>query len=381
MVRYVYDVAEEPGDGRDGSGPPGGPGVDPLGLLGEKGADLTGLVRLGLPVPAGFTVTSEACRVFLATGAPPPGLDAELAEHLARLERAAGRRLGRVDDPLLLSVRPGARVAVPGLMPTVLDVGLNDHAVLGLAGTPARERFAWDSYRRLVRAFGTAVMGVDPALFDGVLHRIEDQHHVADDSRLDACDLIRIVETYKDVVRERTGEDFPQDPVEQLHRAVRAAFASWAGEPARLHRRRAGLPDEPGAAVTVQTMVFGNRDAASGSGVALTRDPDTGGPGVCGGYLPGAQGEDVASSTRAQLPLAEFARLAPDAYAALCGHLRRLEEHHRDVCGVAFTVEGGRLWTLRSFVGEPAVRAATGAAARPAAHGAAPGRAEDERPD
>ncbi|WP_228975727.1 PEP/pyruvate-binding domain-containing protein [Streptomyces sp. DH12] len=377
MVRYVYDIAEEPGEGRDepGAGAPGRPGADAAGLLGAKGADLAGLARLGLPVPAGFTVTTEAYRVFRATGAPPPGLETELAEHLARLERVSGRRLGRVDDPLLLSVRPGARVAVPGLMPTVLDVGLNDHAVLGLAGTPARERFAWDSYRRLVRAFGTAVMGVDPALFDGVLHRVEDQHHVADESRLDACDLIRIVETYKDVVRERTGEDFPQDPFEQLRRAVRAAFASWDGEPARLHRRRAGVPDEPGTAVTVQTMVFGNRDAESGSGVALTHDPATGRPGVCGGYLPGAQGEDVASGTREALPPAEFARLAPAAYGALCGHLRRLEEHHRDVCGLDFTVERGRLWTLRSHVGEPAVRAAAGTVARPAAEGAAPGPA------
>lgn len=342
MVRYVYDFAEG--------------GRDRAGLLGAKGAALAELARMGLPVPAGFTVSAEACRVHAATGAPPPELEGEVSEHLARLERAAGRRLGQVDDPLLLSVRPGVRPPVPGAPETVLDVGLNDYAVLGLAGTPARERFAWDSYRRLVERFGAAVMGVEPELFEGVRHRVGVQHHVAD-GRLDACDLIRVVETYKDLVKERTGEDFPQDPAEQLHRAVRAAFASWNSRPARDRRRRAGVPDDLGTAVTVQTMVFGNRGADSGSGVAFARDPATGGPGAYGAYLPDAQGEDVTAGVREPLPLEELGRLAPAAYAELRAHLRRLGDRCGDVGAVEFTVERGRLWVLGT---RPAERPADG---------------------
>ncbi|OEJ97496.1 pyruvate, phosphate dikinase [Streptomyces thermolilacinus SPC6] len=331
MVRYVYDFD---GGGRDRAG-----------LLGGKGADLAEMARLGLPVPAGFTVSTEACRVYAGTGAPPPGLYGEMADHLARLERAAGRRLGQVDDPLLLSVRSGARFPVPGVPETVLDVGLNEYAVLGLAKSPARERFAWDSYRRLVERYGTAVMGVEPQLFARVRHRVEEQHHVADE-RLDACDLIRVVETYKDLVKERTGEDFPQDPAEQLRRAVDAAFASWNSGRARELRRRAGVPDDLGTAVTVQTMVFGNRGTDSGSGVARTRDPETGAPGASGAYLPDAQGEDLTAGVREPLPLEELERLAPEAYARLLAHLERLDEHYGDVCAVEFTVERGTLWIL-----------------------------------
>ncbi|NKY14648.1 PEP/pyruvate-binding domain-containing protein [Streptomyces somaliensis] len=343
MARYVYDFAEG--------------GRDRAGLLGGKGAGLAEMARLGLPVPAGFTVSTEACRVHAATGAPPPELDGEVEEHLARLERAAGRRLGQVDDPLLLAVRPGAEPPVPGPPETVLDVGLNDHAVLGLAGAPARERFAWDSYRRLVERFGTVVMGVEPELFERVRHRVGEQHHVADE-RLDACDLIRVVETYKDLVAERTGEEFPQDPAEQLRRAVRAVLVSWNSGPARARRRRAGVPEGLATAVTVQTMVSGNRGAGSGSGVALTRDPATGGPGASGVYLPDAQGEDVAAGVRDPLPLEELGRLAPAAYAELGAHLRRLDGHYGDVCAVEFTVERGRLWLLGV---RPGARAVPGA--------------------
>ncbi len=331
MVRYVYDFAEG--------------GRDRVALLGDKGARLAEMTRMGLPVPAGFTVSAEACRAHAATGAPPPELDGEVSEHLARLEHAAGRRLGQVDDPLLLSVRCGAELPVPGMPETVLDVGLNDYAVLGLAGSPARERFAWDSYRRLVERFGTVVMGVEPELFERVRHRVEEQHHVADE-RLDACDLIRVVETYKDLVAERTGQEFPQDPAEQLRRAVRAVLDAWNSGPARALRCRAGVPDGLGAAVTVQTMVSGNRGADSGSGVAVTRDPATGDPGAHGVYLPDAQGEDVAAGVRDPLPLEELGRLAPSVYAELCAHLRRLDDHYGGVCAVEFTVERGRLWLL-----------------------------------
>lgn len=349
MVRYVYDFAEG--------------GRERAGLLGGKGADLAEMARLGLPVPPGFTVSTEVCRAYAETGAPPAGLDGEVEEHLARLERAAGRRLGQVDDPLLLSVRCGARFAVPGVPGTVLDVGLNEYAVLGLAKTPARERFAWDSYRRLVERFGTAVMGVEPELFARVRHGVEEQHHVADE-RLDACDLIRVVETYKDLVKERTGEEFPDDPREQLRRAVRAAFAWWNSAPARESRRREGVPDDLGTAVTVQTMVFGNRGDDSGSGVARTRDPATGAPGASGAYLPDAQGEDVTAGVREPLPLEGLERLAPGAYRELLGHLRRLDDHYGQACAVEFTVERGRLWFLGVRAGdEPAPPRSAGPAA------------------
>ncbi|MEU7281722.1 PEP/pyruvate-binding domain-containing protein [Streptomyces sp. NPDC045431] len=335
-TRYVYDFTEAP------AGVPGA-----VGLLGEKGAELAELTRMGLPVPPGFTVTTEACRVFRATGEPPPGLDREIGEHLAALERTAGKRLGRVDDPLLLSVRASAEHPAPGLMETVLDLGLNDYAVLGLGKAPDRERFAWDSYRRLVQMFGTTVMGVDPARFERVLNGIERQHQVPDDSRLDTSDLIRTVESFKDVIAETTGEEFPQEPAEQLRRAVLAAFAC--------------IPDrdpEPGpdpdpdgrgtaataTAVTVQTMVFGNLGPDSGSGLAvLGRDPRAEGEGR---YLPNAQGRDVVSGARPALPLRELAQLDPEAYARLTACLHRLAAHHRGPCEVQFTIEHGTLWLL-----------------------------------
>ncbi|MFG3496521.1 pyruvate, phosphate dikinase [Streptomyces sp. NPDC047928] len=344
MVRYVYDFAEG--------------GREMAGLLGGKGANLAEMVRMGLPVPPGFTVTTEACRVFLETGAPPPELDREVSEHLAALERAAGRRLGQVDDPLLLSVRSGARFSMPGMMETILDIGLNDYSVLGLAKTPAHERFAWDSYRRLVQMFGSTVMGVDASLFEEALAGIEKELEAPDDTRLDTCDLIRVVETFKDLIVERTGEEFPQDPAEQLHRAVHAVFASWNRPRARLYRRREHIPDDLGTAVNIQMMVFGNFGADSGSGVAFTRDPATGRPGVYGDYLPEAQGEDVVSGVRNAIPLAELERLDPASHAELRGHLERLETHYRDLCDIEFTIEHGTLWMLQTRVGKRTAQAA-----------------------
>ncbi|MET9428943.1 pyruvate, phosphate dikinase [Streptomyces sp. NPDC003036] len=333
-TRYVYDFTE---DGRQGSG-----------LLGEKGAELAELTRMGLPVPPGFTVTTEACRVVLATGEPPPGLDREIGEHLAALERTTGKRLGRVDDPLLLSVRAGAERPAAGLMETVLDLGLNDYAVLGLGKTADRERFAWDSYRRLVQMFGTTVMGVDPARFGRVLTGIERQHQAADDSRLDACDLIRTVETFKDVIAETTGREFPQDPAEQLRRAVRAAFARLPESPGSPgspgNSGNSGSPGSPGVAVTVQTMVFGNLGPDSGSGLAAVRREA--GAEFEGRYLPNAQGRDVVSGARRALPLRELAELDPPSYARLTACLHRLAAHHGGPCEVQFTIEHGTLWLL-----------------------------------
>ncbi|MFI8992558.1 pyruvate, phosphate dikinase [Streptomyces sp. NPDC053542] len=355
MVRCVYAFTEG--------------GRDMAGLLGGKGANLAEMTRMGLPVPPGFTVTTEACRAFLATGAEPDGLAHEISDHLTALEEAAGRRLGQPDDPLLLSVRSGARFSMPGMMETVLDIGLNDASVIGLAKSSGNDRFAWDSYRRLVQMFGSTVMGVDSALFENAMARLKEARGAVDDLGLDASDLSGLVEAYKKLIRQETGDHFPQSPAEQLRRAVLAVFESWNGERARLYRRREHIPDHLGTAVNVQTMVFGNVGPDSGSGVAFTRDPATGQPGLYGDYLPNAQGEDVVAGIRNTVPLAELGRLHPDAFAQLCDHLRKLEAHYRDLCDIEFTVERGRLWMLQTRVGKRTAEAAFAIAAELADEG------------
>ncbi|WP_331771667.1 pyruvate, phosphate dikinase (plasmid) [Embleya sp. NBC_00888] len=341
---YVYDFSE-------GS-------REQAALLGGKGANLAEMTRLGLPVPPGFTIGTDACRVFLRTGAPPAELEGEIADHLARLEASIGRSLGRPDDPLLVSVRSGARFSMPGMMDTILDVGLNDASVLGLAKARGRERFAWDSYRRLVQMYGTTVLGVNPARFEDVLTRRRLRLGAADDLGLDVRELTGIVDEFRAIVREDTGEEFPQDPREQLAGAVLAVFRSWNGERARVYRRREHIPDDLGTAVTVQAMVFGNSGPDSGTGVAFTRDPGTGRAGVYGDYLPDAQGEDVVSGVRDALPLQALEGLDPAAYARLTEYLRQLESHYRDLCDVEFTIERGRLWILQTRVGKRTAEAA-----------------------
>ncbi|WP_405566841.1 pyruvate, phosphate dikinase [Streptomyces sp. NBC_01167] len=355
MARYVYDFTEG--------------GREMVDLLGGKGANLAEMVRMGLPVPPGFTVTTEACRAFLTTGEAPQDLGHQVAVHLKALERAAGRNLGQVDDPLLLSVRSGARFSMPGMMETILDIGLNDYSVLGLAKGPGRERFAWDSYRRLVQMFGSTVMGVDSALFEDALTSLKKQHLASDDTDLDTCDLIRLVETYKDIVVKVTGEEFPQKPAEQLQRAILAVFDSWNTERARLYRRREHIPDDLGTAVTIQTMVFGNLGADSGSGVAFTRDPATGASGVYGDYLPNAQGEDVVAGIRNAVPLQELQRLDPQSFAQLSDHMDKLEERYRDLCDIEFTIERGHLWMLQTRVGKRTAQAAFSIAGQLASEG------------
>ena len=344
MNRYVYDFTEG--------------GREMADLLGGKGANLAEMTRMGLPVPPGFTVTTLACRAFLAHGAEPEELGREVARHLTALEQAAGRQLGQPDDPLLLSVRSGARFSMPGMMETILDIGLNDDSVLGLAKVSGHERFAWDSYRRLVQMFGSTVMGVDGALFEEALGRLKEDRGAADDLRLDAHDLAGLVETYKAVIRRETGADFPQDPQEQLRRAIRAVFSSWNGERARLYRRREHIADDLGTAVNVQTMVFGNLGSDSGSGVAFTRDPATGRPGLYGDYLANAQGEDVVAGIRNTVTLDELEELDPLSYTRLRDYLRILENHYRDLCDIEFTIERGKLWMLQTRVGKRTAEAA-----------------------
>ncbi|MFF4546785.1 pyruvate, phosphate dikinase [Streptomyces sp. NPDC001406] len=349
MDRYVYAFTEG--------------GRDMADLLGGKGANLAEMTRMGLPVPPGFTVTTEACRAFLATGAEPDGMSRAISGHLSLLEAGAGRVLGQPDDPLLLSVRSGARFSMPGMMETILDIGLNDESVHGLAKSSGNERFAWDSYRRLVQMFGSTVMGVDGALFEKAMADFKQARGAADDLGLDAADLAALVETYKELIRHETGETFPQSPTEQLRRAVLAVFESWNGERARLYRHREHIPDDLGTAVNVQTMVFGNLGPDSGSGVAFTRDPATGQPGLYGDYLPNAQGEDVVAGIRNTVTLTDLERLDPRSYAQLRDHMRTLEQHYRDLCDIEFTIERGRLWMLQTRVGKRTAEAAFAIAA------------------
>jgi pyruvate, orthophosphate dikinase len=338
-TKYVYEFAEG--------------GRDMAALLGGKGAGLAEMTRIGLPVPPGFTVTTDACKVYLETGEEPPELGVEAARALAGLERAMGRTLGAPDDPLLVSVRSGARFSMPGMMETILDIGLNDHSVNGLAKASGQERFAWDSYRRLVQMFGHTVMGVDGDLFEQAIAA-----HKAHDRDLDAGELARLTEEFKTIIRKETGEDFPQDPAEQLSRAIRAVFDSWNTERAHVYRHREHIPEDLGTAVNVQAMVFGNLGDDSGTGVAFTRDPATGERGMYGDYLPDAQGEDVVAGVRDALPLSELKTLDPRAYVQLGDHLRTLEQHYRDLCDVEFTVERGKLWILQTRVGKRTAEAA-----------------------
>lgn len=355
MVPYVYDFAEG--------------GRDQVDLLGGKGANLAEMTGLGLPVPPGFIVSTEACRAFLATGTEPEGLFKEVSRHLPDIEAGAGRRLGQPDDPLLVSVRSGARFSMPGMMETVLDIGLNDDFVLGLAKVSGSERFAWDSCRRLVQMFGSTVMGVDAALFDRMMTQLRERRGVPDDLHLDAADLAELTEAYKQLVHEETGDHFPQLPAEQLRRAVLAVFGSWNGDRARLYRRHEHIPDDLGTAVTVQQMVYGNFGPDSGSGVAFTRDPATGRPGLYGDYLPNAQGEDVVSGIRNTVSLADLEHLDPHSYRQLRGHMRTLERHYRDLCDIEFTIERGTLWMLQTRVGKRTAEAAFTIAAELAGEG------------
>jgi pyruvate,orthophosphate dikinase len=331
---------------------------DQLDLLGGKGANLAEMTRLGLPVPPGFTITTEACRAYLATGALPEGLEQELDDHVVELEKAMGRTLGDPRDPLLVSVRSGARFSMPGMMETVLDIGLNDESVHGLAGAGGDERFAFDSYRRLLQMFGATVLGIDAEAFAEELDKVKAERGVFADVDLDVADLRGLVATYQEVIRRHTGHEFPQDPRVQLHAAVLSVFSSWQTERAVVYRRQEQIPDDLGTAVNVQAMVFGNRGTRSGSGVCFTRDPATGAPGVYGDYLADAQGEDVVAGIRNTVHLTDLEGLDKRSYDALLRTMRLLERHYRDLCDIEFTIEDGVLWILQTRVGKRTAEAA-----------------------
>jgi len=344
MATYVYDFADGDKDQRD--------------LLGGKGAGLAEMTRLGLPVPPGFTITTEACRAYLLHGEEPPELAEEVTEHLAHLETAIGRKLGAPDDPLLVSVRSGAKFSMPGMMDTVLNVGLNDASVEGLARRSGDPRFAQDSYRRLLHMFGSTVLGIDSEHFSAALDKLKGERGTTADLDLDADDLRGLVATYQKIILEQTGREFPQDARGQLDLTMRAVFDSWNTERAVIYRRQERIPEDLGTAVNVQAMVFGNRGMSSGSGVCFTRDPATGHQGVYGDYLQNAQGEDVVAGIRNTVSLADLEQIDKTSYDELLRIMQVLEQHYRDMCDIEFTVEDAKLWMLQTRVGKRTPEAA-----------------------
>jgi pyruvate, orthophosphate dikinase len=322
-------------------------------LLGGKGANLAEMTNMGLPVPHGFTVTCEACNAYRAAGRRfPDGMLDEVAAHLRDLEEKMGRRLGEPGDPLLVSVRSGAPFSMPGMMDTVLNVGLNDQSVEGLAKQTGSDRFAWDSYRRLLQMFGKTVMGVDGDEFENALDHAKEARGVSNDVDLDEGDLRRLVGEFKRIIADATGRDFPQEPQEQLKLGIEAVFGSWDNKRAVDYRRKNKIDDSLGTAVNVQSMVFGNKGDDSGTGVAFTRNPANGDPSPYGDYLPNAQGEDVVAGIRNTLALDQMAEVQPNAWEELRGHMRTLEQRYRDMCDIEFTVEQGKLWLLQTRVGK-----------------------------
>ena len=344
MVKYVYDFSEGDKSMKD--------------LLGGKGANLAEMTKLGLPVPPGFTITTEACRAYLKDSTVPESLATEVTAALRGVEDKMGRHLGDPSDPLLVSVRSGAKFSMPGMMETVLNIGLNDKSVLGLAAVSGNERFAWDSYRRLIQMFGKTVLDIDGDLFSDALDNLKAERGVKGDTELTAEDLKGLVETFKGIVKEQTGNDFPQDPRTQMDMGIEAVFRSWNTERARIYRRRERIPHDLGTAVNICTMVFGNMGENSGTGVCFTRDPSSGHSGVYGDYLENAQGEDVVAGIRNTLALSDLERINKPVYDELRAIMRKLETHYRDMCDIEFTIERGKLWMLQTRVGKRTAAAA-----------------------
>jgi pyruvate,orthophosphate dikinase len=344
VPKLVYDFTEGNKDLKD--------------LLGGKGANLAEMTNLGLPVPPGFVITTDACRYYLQHGSLPEGLAAEVSEHLAQLEAQMGRKLGDHADPLLVSVRSGAKFSMPGMMETVLNIGLSDDSVGGLAKQAGNDRFAWDSYRRLIQMFGKTVLGIEGEAFEHAIDAAKQAKGTKNDLDLDAGDLQALVQTFKGIVREHTGRDFPQEPREQMDLAVNAVFNSWNADRAILYRRQERIPTDLGTAVNIVSMVFGNLGQGSGTGVAFTRDPGTGQQGVYGDYLEDAQGEDVVAGIRNTMALQDLEQIDAKSYSELMGIMKTLENHYKDLCDIEFTIERGKLWMLQTRVGKRTAAAA-----------------------
>jgi pyruvate,orthophosphate dikinase len=344
MTKYVYDFTEGDRTMSD--------------LLGGKGANLAEMTRLGLPVPPGFTITTEACRAYLKFGREPAGLGPQVGTALAATESRSNRKLGDSDKPLLLSVRSGAKFSMPGMMDTVLNIGLNDETLIGLAKETNDERFAWDSYRRLIQMFGKTVLNIHGEKFDEVFESHKKSAAAKSDLDLSAFDLQEIVKDFKSIVLKETGEEFPQGAYTQLDLAIRAVFDSWNTDRAKIYRRQERIPDDLGTAVNVGTMVFGNKGSKSGTGVAFTRDPATGAPGAYGDWLTDAQGEDVVAGIRNTMHLDDLANLMPEVHKELMQTMQTLEIHYKDLCDIEFTVEDGKLWMLQTRIGKRTAAAA-----------------------
>ncbi|MGY4706400.1 pyruvate, phosphate dikinase [Candidatus Bipolaricaulota sp. J31] len=323
-------------------------------LLGGKGANLAEMARIGIPVPPGFTITTEVCRYYYANGETyPDGLEEEVKAGIAFLEEQTGRKFGDPDNPLLVSVRSGAPVSMPGMMDTILNLGLNDRSVEGIAAK-INPRFAYDSYRRLIAMYGNVVLGFkdergDP--FDRLMQEFKKEKGAKTDLDLSADDLVELVERFKAYYRER-GKEFPQDPWEQLWGAIGAVFRSWNNERAIVYRRLNRIPDDMGTAVNVQAMVFGNLNERSGTGVAFTRDPATGENRLYGEYLLAAQGEDVVAGIRTPKPIEELEKEMPEVYKQLLEVREKLERHYRDMQDLEFTIEDGKLYLLQTRTGK-----------------------------
>ncbi len=336
-TKWVYDFAEGSREMRN--------------LLGGKGANVAEMTRiLGADrVPAGFTITTEACVSYMENGqTAPDGMDGEVDEALARLEASAGKTLGDPSDPLLVSVRSGARESMPGMLDTVLNLGLNDESVQGLSDRTGNERFAWDSYRRFVQMFGNVVRGIPGERFEHAIAAAKTEHGVTLDTELDVDALKELTASFREIFAEATGEAFPQAPREQLEQAIRAVFDSWGGDRAIAYRRINRIPDDWGTAVNVQQMVFGNKGDTSGSGVAFSRDEVTGEPEPSGDFLVNAQGEDVVSGVRNTQDIADLREVMPDSHEQLMDILRTLEAHYKDMQDTEFTIEEGRLYMLQT---------------------------------
>lgn len=349
MNKYVYAFAEGNRSMSD--------------LLGGKGANLAEMASLGLPVPPGFTITTSACQVYLESGAQPIELKQQIDAALADLENSMGKKLGDGLDPLLVSVRSGAKFSMPGMMETVLNIGLNDSSVQGLANTSRNEHFAWDSYRRLIQMYGKTVLDISGEPFEECIDSAKAREGVGSDVELSVEAMQQLVGEFKGIINKETKTQFPQNPNDQLAGAILAVFDSWNTERARIYRRREHIPHNLGTAVNVQAMVFGNAGAGesglgSGSGVAFTRDPANGDQGVYGDYLPDAQGEDVVSGVRNAHPLNYLNELDPNSYSDLMSNMKKLEDHYRDLCDIEFTVERGKLWMLQTRVGKRTAAAA-----------------------
>src|SRR5918999_2058042 len=345
--KFVYGFSEDPGVEHDF-----------VALCGGKGAGLMRMRQLGLPVPEGFVITTEACAGYLGSGELPRGLMAQVMDHLERLEDSTGRKFGDPENPLLVSVRSGAPISMPGMMDTVLNLGLNDATVRGMAEITGDERFAHDSHRRFIQAFGEIVLKVPGHVFEDEIEKLKGERGVEADTELSARDLEELVERFKGIVAREATSAFPENPAEQLELAIAAVFDSWLGDRAAAYRKEYAIPDSLGTAVTVQRMVFGNMGETSATGVAFTRNPSTGEQGIFGEFLLNAQGEDVVAGIRTPRQLREMEQDLPNAYRQFLEAAEQLERENRDMQDVEFTVERDKLYMLQTRSGKRTAAAA-----------------------